>query len=120
MLGCFAPNGGNLLLFFVRRSSQKGVAVLTSEDTVIERAGQGDQEAFRLLWDDHHAVVMAAALRLCHQPGLAEDITQGAFLLAWRGLPRFRPGLPFRSWLMHILYRHALDVIERQRAYLHV
>lgn len=94
--------------------------MLTSEDTVIERASQGDQEAFRCLWEDHHAVAMAAAMRLCHQPGLAEDITQGAFLLAWRGLPRFRAGLPFRPWLMRILYRHALDVMERQRTYLHM
>lgn len=94
--------------------------MLISEDAVIEKASQGDQEAFRLLWEDHHAVAMAAALRLCHQSGLAEDITQGAFLLAWRGLPRFRAGLPFRPWLMRILYRHALDVMERQRAYLHM
>ncbi len=92
--------------------------MLTSEDVVIERASQGDQEAFRRLWEDHHTVAMAAALRLCHQPGLAEDITQGAFLLAWRGLPRFQLGLPFRPWLMRILYRHALDVMERQRVYL--
>ena len=92
--------------------------MLTSEDVVIERASQGDQEAFRRLWEDHHAVAMAAALRLCHQPGMAEDITQGAFLLAWRGLPRFQLGLPFRPWLMRILYRHALDVMERQRVYL--
>src|SRR5437763_13858292 len=61
---------------------------------------------------------MAAALRLCHQRVLAEEITQGAFLLAWRGLPRFNPGSPFRPWLMRILYRHALDVMERQRTHL--
>src|SRR5215469_13725993 len=62
---------------------------------------------------------MAAALRLCHQRALAEEITQGAFLLAWRGLPRFQKGNPFRPWLMRILYRHALDVMEKQRSYLH-
>src|SRR5690242_3259850 len=60
---------------------------------------------------------MAAALRLCHRRALAEEITQGAFLLAWRGLPRFQQGHPFRPWLMRILYRHALDVMEKQRAY---
>jgi len=48
---------------------------------------------------------------------LAEEITQGAFLLAWRGLPRFQSGSPFRPWFMRILYRHALDVMERQRVY---
>lgn len=92
--------------------------MLSCEDALIERAREGDQEAFRQLWDEHHAVAMAGALRLCHQPGLAEDITQGAFLLAWRGLPRFQVGLPFRPWLMRIVYRHALDIMERQRIYL--
>lgn len=87
----------------------------TCEDEYIQRAAQGDQEAFRHLWEEHHAVAMAAALRLCHVRALAEEITQGAFLLAWRGLPRFQPGSPFRPWLMRILYRHALDVMEKQK-----
>ena len=90
-----------------------------SENELIKRAACGDQEAFRILWEAHHAVAMAAALRLCHQASLAEDITQGAFLLAWRGLPRFQVGSPFRPWLMRILYRHALDVMERSRVYRH-
>jgi RNA polymerase sigma factor (sigma-70 family) len=93
--------------------------VATCEAQLIESAAQGDQEAFRHLWEMHHAVAMAAALRLCHQRALAEEITQGAFLLAWRGLPRFQKGNPFRPWLMRILYRHALDVMEKQRSYLH-
>ncbi len=90
----------------------------TCEDDLIEWAVHGDQEAFRQLWEAHHGVAMAAALRLCHHHSLAEEITQGAFLLAWRGLPRFQRGSPLRPWLMRILYRHALDVMERQRAYL--
>jgi RNA polymerase sigma-70 factor (ECF subfamily) len=91
--------------------------VVPCEDELIQKAAQGDQEAFRLLWEAHHAIAMAAALRLCHHRGLAEDITQGAFLLAWRGLPRFQRGKPFRPWLMRILYRQALDEIERQGIY---
>ena len=89
----------------------------TCEDDLIERAAQGDQEAFRQLWENHHGVAMATALRLCHHRALAEEITQGPFLLAWRGLPRFQLGNPFRPWLMRILYRHALDVMEQQRVY---
>ena len=91
--------------------------MITCEDDLIEQAARGDPEAFRHLWEAHHAVAMAAALRLCHHPSLAEEITQGAFLLAWRGLPRFQKGSPFRPWLMRILYRHALDVMEKQRAH---
>src|SRR6266568_7392477 len=97
---------------------ERNPIVEISENELIKRAACKDQEAFRILWEAHHAVAMAAALRLCHQPSLAEDITQGAFLLAWRGLPRFQVGSPFRPWLMRILYRHALDVMERQRTYL--
>jgi len=93
--------------------------VSTCEDELIDRAACGDQEAFRQLWEAHHAVAMAAALRLCHQWALAEDITQGAFLLAWRGLARFQNGSPFRPWLMRILYRHALDEMERHQVYRH-
>ena len=89
------------------------------EDDLIRRAAYGDQEAFRQLWENHYAVAMASALRLCQHRDMAEEITQGAFLLAWRGLPRFRDGSPFRPWLMRILYRHALDVMEKQRSYLH-
>ena len=91
----------------------------TCEADLIARAAHGDQEAFRQLWEAHHPAALAAALRLCHQRALAEEITQGAFLLAWRGLPRFHAGSPFRPWLMRILYRHALDVLEGQHASSH-
>jgi len=91
--------------------------VAICETELIESAAHGNQEAFRQLWEAHHAAAMAAALRLCHQRALAEEITQGAFLLAWRGLPRFQKGSPFRPWLMRILYRHALDTMEKQRTY---
>ena len=87
----------------------------TCEAELIARAAHGDQKAFRQLWEAHHPAAMAAALRLCHQRALAEEITQGAFLLAWRGLPRFHTGSPFRPWLLRILYHHGLDVLERQR-----
>src|SRR5467141_1386264 len=98
---------------------KKGEFLVTCEDDLIQRAACGDQEAFRQLWEAHHAVAMAAALRLCHHRSLAEDITQGTFLLAWRGLPRFQRGSPFRPWLMRILYRRALDEMERQGIYQH-
>ncbi len=89
-----------------------------SEAELIECASHGDQEAFRLLWEAHHALAMSTALRMCHQRPLAEEITQGAFLLAWRGLPGFSRGSPFRPWFMRILYRHALDMMEKQRVHL--
>ena len=51
--------------------------MVTCEDKLVEQAARGDTEAFRHLWDAHHAVAMAAAFRLCHHHALAEEITQG-------------------------------------------
>ena len=105
-------------LLSVVHLQKRGEAVITCEGDLIEKASQGDQEAFQHLWEAHHAVAMAVALRLCQHRALAEEITQGAFLLAWRGLPGFKRGSPFRPWLMRILYRHALDVMEKQHIHL--
>jgi len=61
------------------------MSVDISEDECIRKAIRGDQESFRHLWEVHHALAMATALRLCRHRSLAEEITQGAFVLAWRG-----------------------------------
>src|SRR6266568_3740026 len=97
---CWEPFAPFRVYYCYRRRT----CVATCEETLIESAAHGDQEAFRQLWQAHHA------------GALAEEITQGAFLLAWRGLPRFKKGCPFHPWLMCILYRHALDVMEKQGA----
>ncbi|MFL5659368.1 MAG: RNA polymerase sigma factor [Ktedonobacteraceae bacterium] len=89
----------------------------TCEAGLMRHAACGDQEAFRQLWKAHHDIAQAAALRLCHQCAWAEEITQGALLLAWRGRPCWKRGRPFRPWLMRILYRHALNVMEKQEIY---
>src|SRR5262249_44572507 len=102
---------------WVYYSSRRRECMATCEAELLARAAHGDQEAFRQLWEAHHPAAMAAAVRLCHQRALAEEITQGSFLLAWRGLARFQQGSPFRPWLLRILYRHALDVLERQRVH---
>ena len=45
--------------------------------------------------------------------GDAEESVQDAFLKAWRALGRFRPGAPFRPWLLRIVANEARN---RRRA----
>jgi RNA polymerase sigma-70 factor (ECF subfamily) len=40
-------------------------------------------------------------------PADAPDVTQEAFVKAWRALGRFRPGAPFRPWLLAIVANEA-------------
>lgn len=43
---------------------------------------------------------------------LAPDVVQDAFVKAWRALPRFRPGAPFRPWLLTIVTNEARNAVR--------
>lgn len=65
---------------------------MNNEQDILRRAQQGDSEAFRLLVEAYQTQVYRLALRMCGEAA-ADDVTQEAFLAAWRALPEFR-GLP--------------------------
>lgn len=83
------------------------------ERQAIERAARaGDRQAFAALVDCHWGPVYRWLAGLTRNEHLAEDLTQEAFLKAWRGLGTFQPGASFRVWLFSIA-RHCW--IDRQR-----
>ncbi len=63
---------------------------LCDEDgSLLERIQQGDERAIALLYDRHAAVVYSIALRVLHDPALAEQILSDIFLEVWRSPERF-------------------------------
>lgn len=72
-------------------------------------ARTGDQAAFGRLIELHQRVVFRTALAALGQREDAEDVAQEAFLLAWRKLPGFRGESTFRTWVVTIAWRRALD-----------
>jgi RNA polymerase sigma-70 factor (ECF subfamily) len=81
--------------------------------TLIEAARRGDREAFGDLVALHERVVFRAAMAALGRAEDAEDAAQEAFVVAWRRLPTFRGDSTFRTWLLTIVWRKALD---RRRA----
>jgi RNA polymerase sigma factor (sigma-70 family) len=81
---------------------------------LIERARGGDLPAFNQLVARHERAVFNVALRYMRSRELAEDVTQEAFLRAWRSLDSFRndAGEGFRAWLLRIASNRALDVLR--------
>ena len=81
---------------------------------LIERARGGDLPAFNQLVARHERAVFNVALRYMRSRELAEDVTQEAFLRAWRSLDSFRndAGEGFRAWLLRIAANRALDVLR--------
>ena len=77
------------------------------EDELIRRAAKGDQQAFRKLVETYALVVERTAVAVAGDASIAEDGGQGAWLDAWRALPRFELGRPFRPWLLVIVANRA-------------
>lgn len=72
-------------------------------------ARAGDQIAFGRLVDAYQRVAVRTAFVALGKVEDAEDVAQEAFLLAWRKLGGFRGDSTFRTWLLTIVWRKALD-----------
>src|SRR5579862_659564 len=78
---------------------------------------RGDEDAFRLLVDQHRSRLHALAAGLLQDRDLACDAVQEAFLKAYSALPEFRGG-NFAAWLRRILVNHCLSVLRQRHNYL--
>lgn len=76
---------------------------------LVERARGGDKDAFGELVVRHQASVYRAALAALNAAGEAEDAAQEAFVTAYQRLASFRGESSFKTWLLAIAWRAALD-----------
>jgi len=78
-----------------------------SEAEAIERAKQGNADAFEALYDLHKRRVYSLCLRMTANAAEAEDLTQEAFLQLFRKIGTFRGESAFSTWL----HRMAVNVV---------
>ena len=69
---------------------------------LVERAQRGDKRAFELLVEKYQRKLARLVSRLVRDPGEVEDVTQEAFVKAYRALPSFRGDSAFYTWLYRI------------------
>lgn len=69
---------------------------------LVERVQAGDREAFGLLVSKYQRKLLRLVMRLVRDPAEAEDVTQEAFIKAYRALPNFRGDSAFYTWLYRI------------------
>jgi RNA polymerase sigma-70 factor (ECF subfamily) len=84
-----------------------------AEAARLDRARQGDEEAFRELVERHSTEVFRLAYRLTGNRENAEDVVQETFLKAYRSLHRFDARSAFGTWLYRIAANCAVDVLRR-------
>ncbi len=84
-------------------------------EELLTRARQGDRVAFSDLVRLHQDEVYTLAVRLVGDRELAADVSQEAFVRAWRALPNFRGDAKFSTWLHRITVNVAWTQRRKQR-----
>jgi RNA polymerase sigma-70 factor (ECF subfamily) len=76
---------------------------------LVRRAQAGDMDAFGELVDRNRRAVFRAALAAVGSATEADDVAQEAFVTAYRKLATFRGDSSFKTWLLAITWRKAID-----------
>jgi RNA polymerase sigma-70 factor, ECF subfamily len=82
--------------------------------SLAQAAQKGDLNAFNALVLTHQDSAYNLARRLLSDPDSAQDITQNAFISAYRNIKQYRGG-SFRSWLLRIVTNACYDELRRQK-----
>jgi len=81
---------------------------------LVQRARSGEREAFEALVSRHADRLFGVVLRFCGDAHEAEEVTQEAFLRAWRSLHRFEGRSQFFTWLYRIGINEAKRRYDRR------
>ena len=88
------------------------MAKLTDEN-YIEKTLNGDSNAFAFLIDKYKDMVFTLAIKMVKNREVAEEVSQDAFLKAYKYLPKFKGDAKFSTWLYKIAYNTCLDAIKK-------
>ena len=83
----------------------------TGDLALVRRVQKGDKSAFDLLVRKYQHKVVKLVSRYMRDPADAEDVSQEAFIKAYRALPQFRGDSAFYTWLYRIAINTAKNAL---------
>jgi len=86
------------------KAADKGL----SDIEIARRIAAGDQDAFRLLMRRHNQTLYRTARSILRDDAEAEDAVQDGYLLAYRGMGKFRGEATLSTWLVRIVANEAI------------
>jgi RNA polymerase sigma-70 factor (ECF subfamily) len=84
------------------------------EAQMVAYAKEGDLDAFNRLVLAYQDIAYNVAYRMMGDPASAEDVTQDAFISAYKKLNTFRGG-SFKAWLLRIVTNASYDELRRRK-----
>ena len=88
---------------------------ITDERKIIKKAAAGSADAFEQLLLKYQTPIYNLCLRMTGNPEDAADMTQEAFLKAWRSLSSFQFESSFSTWLYRLTTNTCLDYLRSQK-----
>jgi RNA polymerase sigma-70 factor, ECF subfamily len=84
-------------------------------DRLVDRARRGDDAAFGLLVEARVGATLRTARAILGNEAEAQEVTQEAFVSAWRNLPTLRDIDRFDAWLNRIVLNGCRDLLRHRR-----
>ena len=101
----------------LRPNAPDSAVDLDRDRVLVLSAQSGDKTAFDTLYECYSARLERYCLRRLADPQEAEDVTQEAFLRAWRALPTFGGERRFYPWLTVIASNLCTDALRRRQRF---
>ena len=95
-------------------AARPAAEALPQEDAVVRAACAGNQRAFNSLVQTYQRRLYNYTYRMVGNADDACDITQEAFVRAWRNIASFRVGEPIAPWLYRIAHNLCIDHLRRK------
>ena len=90
------------------------------DELLIRRAQSGDEGAFEQLLLAHQKSVYNLCLRMAGNPDDALDLSQEAFIRAWRALGQYQFDAAFSTWLFRLTSNICIDFLRKQKRQQHM
>ena len=83
------------------------------DDMTLARARRGDMGACERIFRQFQQPAYSVAYRICQCRETAQEVSQEAFITAFRKLRQFRGDAPFWGWLRRVVVNHAISTIRK-------
>lgn len=90
--------------------------VAAPDRALINAAAVGERDAFEAIVLRYGPEMLRYAQNMLADAGAAEEVTQDAFVAAWKGLDGFRGEASLRTWLFTLVSHKVIDHRRRRRA----
>ena len=83
------------------------------DDLTLAGARRGDMPACEKIYRQFHKQAFTVALRICNNRELAQDVTQEAFINAFKRMQQYRGDAPFWGWLRRVVVNQAISALRK-------